>query len=76
MDKLSFEDNDGMTETLQNMIGTLAREGSSAADIMEKFEVEARREGTSIGPYKLDQVQSLLGMSYEDRAQVARKNGC
>ena len=69
----AIEDNDGMTETLQNMIGTLAREGSSAADIMEKFEVEARREGTSIGPYKLDQVQALLGMSYEDRAQVARK---
>ena len=69
----AIEDNDGMTEALFNAIGQLAREGNSASDIMEKFEVEARREGTSIGPYKLDQVQALLGMSYEDRAQVAKK---
>jgi hypothetical protein len=72
-DVYAIEDNEGMTEALSNAVGQLAREGNSASDIMEKFEIEARREGTTIGPYKLDQVQALLGMSYKDRAEVAKK---
>tara|TARA_Y100000114_G_scaffold105696_1_gene98970 strand:+ start:630 stop:3968 length:3339 start_codon:yes stop_codon:yes gene_type:complete len=70
-----IEENDfGVTNLLKDKILSLAGEGKNNLEIMEAFEVEARTNpNTKIGPYKLDQVQALLNLSDEGRAQVARK---
>ena len=71
-----IENPEGTSRSLENAIVGLARQGKNANEIMTLFEEEARREtaegeeGTTIGPYTLDYVQGILGMSDKDRAKI------
>ena len=71
-----IENPEGTSRSLEDAIVGLARQGKNANEIMTLFEEEARREtaegeeGTTIGPYTLDYVQGILGMSDKDRAKI------
>lgn len=58
------------TSKIKSTIATLAKQGKSRGEIMAEFEKGARKEGTTIGPYMLDQVQSILDLSRQERTSI------
>lgn len=65
-----LEGADNKTTQIKNAIATLANQGKNRGEIMADFEKESRREGTTIGPYMLDQVQSILDLSRQERTSI------
>lgn len=66
----ALEGSEAKSESLKSAIKTLAGRGKSKLEIMAHFEKKAREDGTNIGPYMLDQVQSILDISGKDRARM------
>lgn len=69
----NIEGAEGQTNQIKTAIKVLAEHGKSRGEIMTAFENQAREEGTSIGPYVLDQVQSILDISEKERIEIMEK---
>ena len=51
----------------------LAKAGKNKLQIMDLYEEAARKPNSDIGPYMLDQVQSLVGVNDEQRAKIMQQ---
>ena len=65
-----LEGTENKTAQIKNAIATLANQGKNRGEIMAAFEKESRKKGTTIGPYMLDQVQSILDLSRQERTSI------
>jgi hypothetical protein len=65
-----LEGTETKTTQIKNAIAALANQGKNRGEIMAAFEKESRKEGTTIGPYMLDQVQSILDLSRQERTSI------
>jgi len=68
-----LENPEGKTQQLKVDIVKFARAGKNKLQIMDLYEEAARKPNSDIGPYMLDQVQSLIGVDDEQRARIMKQ---
>lgn len=72
-DQYQIEDPEANTQALMQETMQLARAGKNKLQIMDLYEEAARKPNSDIGPYMLDQVQSLVGVNDEQRARIMKQ---
>ena len=72
-EEYQLEDPEAKTQQLRVDILDFAKAGKNKLQIMDMYERDARKPNLDIGPYMLDQVQSLVGVSDEERAKIMQQ---
>ena len=72
-DQYQIEDPEANTQALMQETMQLARAGKNKLQIMDLYEEAARKPNSDIGPYMLDQVQSLIGVDDGQRARIMKQ---
>ena len=72
-DDYQMEGSEVDTQALRQETIQLARAGKNKLQIMDLYEEAARKPNSDIGPYMLDQVQSLIGVDDEQRARIMKQ---
>ena len=68
-----LENPEAKTQQLKVDVLGFARAGKNKLQIMDLYEEAARKPNSDIGPYMLDQVQSLVGVNDEQRARIMKQ---
>jgi hypothetical protein len=68
-----LENPEAKTQQLKVDVLKFARAGKNKLQIMDLYEEAARKPNSDIGPYMLDQVQSLIGVDDEQRAKIMKQ---
>ena len=68
-----LENPEAKTQQLKVDVLRFARAGKNKLQIMDLYEEAARKPNSDIGPYMLDQVQSLIGVDDEQRARIMKQ---
>ena len=68
-----LENPEAKTQQLKVDVLKFARAGKNKLQIMDLYEEAARKPNSDIGPYMLDQVQSIIGIDDEQRAKIMKQ---